>query len=517
MIINMNKCQKVLLKKEDRYTLYYSYVATFLLVMVAHGFAFFNFYPGHDSIRHSFYYAGKWEVSLSRFLLPYYGLIKGSIAVPWLTGIFTILFGGAATFFICDSLDICDKKCIFIVSGVLGTNLSVTELCRVFMFVLDAYMLAMMFACMGVWIIHKKTNLAGMLVGIVCFTVSMGLYSGMIPVALLLFILIVIKNSLNNCEVKQVLLHEYLFYVVSLLAGAILFMVCSKLFMKIWSVEPAQSYNSISSLKSLNCNNLILGIKQNFLFWLNFYFGKANPVSSLLSVFNIILLLICIWIAIQSIRYRKISIINIVIVSLCMIMFPGISMLINILMQETENNFYCNFALCLFYIPIIKAIDFSLKRNTIQVKKCIDRVAVICFVLIFWNNIVYSNGAYTVQKVLYDRAVSDMTRILHDIESDEEFDLGSTEVIFVRAGDENIQSPTNAYDVFSGGKKMAFSTNNSIKAFIELIGDPIIVVNDNSVIDEYKEMESVKDMPSFPQRGYFKMINGKMIVKIKNT
>ena len=172
----------------------------------------------------------------------------------------------------------------------------------------------------------------------------------------------------------------------------------------------------------------------------------------------------------------------------------------------------------MFYIPIVMAVNYILNNdNKIKIKKCIAGIAVICFALIFWNNIIYSNGAYTVQKILYDRAVSDMTRILHDIESDEEFDLNSTEVVFVRDGEEHIKSPTSAYDAFSGGKKVAFSTNNSIKAFIELIGDPIIVVNDNSVINEYKEMELVKDMPSFPQKGYFRMINGKMIIKMKNT
>lgn len=514
----MDKNRHVLFQKENNNTLYYSYVASFLFIMAAHGFAFLNFYPGHDSIRHSFYYAGEWEVSLSRFLLPYYGLIKGTIAVPWITGVLTVIFAGTATFFICDCFNICDKKCIFIVSAIMGTNLCVTELCRVFMFVLDAYMLSMMFACMGVWIINKKTNIVGTLTSIGCFTVSMGLYTGMIPVAIVLFILIVIKNSLNNCEFKDKLIHSYLYYFASLLASGVLYFILSKLFMKLWSVEPAQSYNSISSLRSLDFSDLLLGIKQNLLFWLKFYFGKANPVSSLLAGFNIILLLICIGVVVQFFRRKNISIFNLAIVIIGVMIFPGISMLINILMQKTENNFYCNFALCMFYIPIVMAVNHILNNdNSVKVKKCITGIAVICFALIFWNNIIYSNGAYTVQKILYDRAVSDMTRILHDIESDEEFDLNSTEVIFIRDGEEHIKSPTSAYNAFSGGKKVAFSTNNSIKAFIELIGDPIIVVNDNSVINEYKEMELVKDMPSFPQKGYFRMINGKMIIKMKNT
>ena len=106
MIFIMDKNRNVLFQKENNNTLYYSYVASFLFVMAAHGFAFLNFYPGHDSIRHSFYYAGEWEVSLSRFLLPYYGLIKGTIAVPWITGILTVIFVGTATFFICDCLNI---------------------------------------------------------------------------------------------------------------------------------------------------------------------------------------------------------------------------------------------------------------------------------------------------------------------------------------------------------------------------------------------------------------------------
>lgn len=518
MIIVMDKKLNRISENNNKSILYYSCIFTFICVMVAHGFAFFNFYPGHDAIRHSFYFAGKWEVSLSRFLLPYYGFIKGSIAVPWITGILTAIFLGLATFFICDILEIYNSKCIFIVSAVLGTNLCVTELCRVFTFVLDAYMLSMMFACMGVWIIKKNNNITGILVSILCFTLSMGLYSGMIPVAVVLFIFIVIKDSLNNHKLKDKLEKRYLLYLVSLIASGLMFLLLSKMFMRIWKVEPAQSYNSLSALKSLGIKELIFYIKQNYLFWFRFYFGKANPVSDFIAIFNIILLLICILRIIQLLRYKKISILNYIVSTIFVIIVPGVSMFINILMQRIENNFYCNFGLFMFYIPIVMVINNIIsKEHNIKVKKGVYTIAGICFVFIFWTNIIYSNGAYTVQKVLYDRAVSDMTRILYDIEADEQFDLNSTEVVFIRDGEEYIKSPTSDYDTIAGGKKIAFSTNNSIKYFIELIGDPIIVVNDNNIINKYKEMGTVKDMPSFPQKGYFKILDGKMIVKIRNT
>ena len=58
---------------------------TLLFSLLANAFVYFNVSPQHDSVNHMFEFAGTWELSLGRFLLPLYGNLQGQITTPWPT------------------------------------------------------------------------------------------------------------------------------------------------------------------------------------------------------------------------------------------------------------------------------------------------------------------------------------------------------------------------------------------------------------------------------------------------
>lgn len=51
------------------------FASAILFSFLANAFTFLNWNPRHDAINHTFFFAGQWEVSLGRFLQPYYGKI----------------------------------------------------------------------------------------------------------------------------------------------------------------------------------------------------------------------------------------------------------------------------------------------------------------------------------------------------------------------------------------------------------------------------------------------------------
>ncbi|MBQ1719765.1 MAG: hypothetical protein II027_03860, partial [Bacteroidales bacterium] len=68
------------------------FIATAVFSLVANAFAYFNLTPHHDSILRVLRFAGNLEISTGRFLLPVWGKMIGDIAIPWFTGLLSILF-----------------------------------------------------------------------------------------------------------------------------------------------------------------------------------------------------------------------------------------------------------------------------------------------------------------------------------------------------------------------------------------------------------------------------------------
>ncbi len=174
----------------------YSLLGSFLFSMAANAFAYFNFYPQHDSLNHAMYFANKWEVQLGRFLLPIYGNVRGEITMPWVIGMLSILFIAGSTFVVSDLLYLDSPILIVLTGGALAANLCVTELCAVFLFVTDAYMLSMFLGCLAVWTIRKLQSGWGVLFSAVLFFLSFGLYQSSASVVLVLFALLLMQDAI---------------------------------------------------------------------------------------------------------------------------------------------------------------------------------------------------------------------------------------------------------------------------------------------------------------------------------
>ena len=81
-------------KKVDTALLAAVSLAALLGMVVAHGFAFANLFPNHDSTvlvfdaQWTMYVLGRWAQNL------YFPLIRGKVAAPWLIGGFSIVYTG---------------------------------------------------------------------------------------------------------------------------------------------------------------------------------------------------------------------------------------------------------------------------------------------------------------------------------------------------------------------------------------------------------------------------------------
>lgn len=134
--------------------------AAALCMLLAHGFAFTNLFPNHDSTvlvfdaQWTMYVLGRWAQNL------YFPLVRGKIAAPWLIGAFSIVYLALTGYIIAKLLHL-RRWSAALLTGLLGTCASVTAQLATYTYETDAYLLAMLLACAAVWCSQRLPQLCG--------------------------------------------------------------------------------------------------------------------------------------------------------------------------------------------------------------------------------------------------------------------------------------------------------------------------------------------------------------------
>ena len=209
---------------------------------------------------------------------------------------------------------------------------------------------------------------------------------------------------------------------------------------------------------------------------------------------------------------------KILIYVLCVISFPLAAMLISILAEKIK--FLSTYATFMYYPGCIALIENGrgdIEGDKLNINIIPKWFSAICFIVLFYF-VRVSNQAHTVSRILYDRTLSNMTIIMSSLNEEEEYIPGETEVILIGSlgSNDNITEMNNIEGIkeFTGYKKMATTYTMTFDSFAKIIGYPINVNLDDEIASTYKAKEEVKIMPAYPMKGFYKMVDGKMIIKL---
>lgn len=173
--------------------------AAALCMLLAHGFAFTNLFPNHDSTvlvfdaQWTMYVLGRWAQNL------YFPLMRGKIAAPWLIGAFSIVYLALTSYCITSLLHL-KKWSAALLTGLLGTCASVTAQLATYTYETDAYLLAMLLACAAVWCTERLPRRWGYLGAAVCLCGCLALYQSYIQFAVGLYLLLLLQRALQGAE-----------------------------------------------------------------------------------------------------------------------------------------------------------------------------------------------------------------------------------------------------------------------------------------------------------------------------
>lgn len=489
------------------------FAATALCMLLAHGFAWFNLFPSHDGTI-LFFDADVVMLQLGRWVqLPYYRFLRGKISMPWLTGMFSVLWTALSVYLVSDLLKL-RRKATMAFAAVLGTAISITLLNATYNDKSDPFTCAMFLAFLGVYAVRccRRPWLGVVLCG-GCLCLSMGLYQGYIEFAIGLFLLCLLRDCLTRDLPWADYLRRGFISVAALLLGGVLYAVSMKAVLAYKHLELIDSYNGLQQMgrsgPTVWLSRLPGAYKQVFTTLLG-YDVWNNRGMRLATALCLLLALACLVLALRCKPRRVLAQTAILLVLLPL----GLNVVF--LLSEQAPTL-----LMLYPVYLVYALVLLLTETDTAPRSAAWLACVLCAFLTL-ENVIYANGAYTYRKLVYENTRGQVYTIMAKVQDLPGYVEGETPVVF--SGDFTDSNFTYHNDLLrqyeegdTGLSGSAITYDGTIKWwFANIMGSGARVVNTQAELDAWAENPAVQAMPSYPASGCIAMVDGAAVVKLSD-
>ena len=492
-----------------RKRLLWAILATLCFSVLANGYSWLNFYPIHDAVDFTIGGpSGRWQAELGRFLIPFYMLVKGHIAVPLISGLLSTLYLGLSTFLTTEILQNDSVLGITLTSGFLSANMFMLEINTSNQYFSDVFLFALLFMCLGMYLIWCCRGWKAVVASAACMFVSFGMYPAFITFAACLAMLAVVREVILAKEpAKAVLCRLLTTFAVMAVAGMIYFVV-GRIALLVLGTEPSNASRSIFTAGQRTVGKLWRSTLKNYrLFFQIFLDGREN-VGGVIGIATWLLLILGVVLTVRALFKRK-RMWALPVVAVVAALFPAISRLVNIF---TGNNsaFRTMYAQFLVWPALVCVIYWCLPEKGRG--RLVATVGMIVLsVAIIWGNVRYNNGGFTVQRVLNERALYHTGRILEDLEV---YDLDK-EVAFLDGI--HLDSPDDEMmQRYACIKGFEHSTGaDSRLAIVRFANQLGYTLNRNRELEvKVRKLPEVKAMPSYPEEGYIREFDDYIVVNL---
>jgi len=508
-------------KNQKKFVLIFGIVGFFWIF--AHGYRFMNNLHTSDSLVSVFQDDILWQRSLGRFMQTFTFISRGTIAAPWLIMIISILFFSGAIYLMDKMLNIKSIAALAVMIGILVCNVTWTTAVACYLPWVDIYSVALFLATLGCWFC-KKDKVVGYLLGSICFILSLGFYQAYIDVA---FALIFITSIIELTELKDDL-RNFIFRLIKQLGclgiSGVLYYVLFLMICKIHHVELAISYNSISNINDFSKYSLPSLFINAYAEVFRNLWNPGKFVSTILadryvSDMWIIVLRICL-VANVLIIVGGLVYINIkmktkwgarILQILGVVTLPLVLNFVYIMSKGME---YELMIFSFFFIFVLEILVLEKMTQFVNKKKLLLFIGILPVVAYIWSNIVYSNQVYFKIDMEDRAALSQITRLVDDIEKTEGYIESYTPVVFVGNIEHASSSVIYLKDLtVHGNLETPFSFGQrSISAYIcYYLARPMNIPNTWDVDQEIEEQLEV-----YPKEGSIKIIDDVLYVKLSD-
>lgn len=268
-------------KKEWKTAFLTAVIAGFLV----HTYKFTNYFPNHDGLFN--FWSTQNMVASGRWFLAPACAVSSFFDVPWIVGIFSIVFMALTAVLLTEIFEMKNLWLISLSSGLLVSFPAITET-MFFEFTADGYMLAMMLAAAAVYLTRMTAGICwknGVGAGI-CICLTCAIYQAYVSFAFVLAVCYFMWELLENRHQTGTYWKWVGFQAVVFATGLALYYCIWQVIMKLMSIAPA-SYEGISSMGTFSQGTLLAAAKQCIVSFI-WFFLERNPLLYGVSVYSVL-------------------------------------------------------------------------------------------------------------------------------------------------------------------------------------------------------------------------------------
>ena len=487
--------------------------AAAVCMLLAHGFAFTNLFPNHDSTvlvydaQWTIYVLGRWAQNF------YFPLVRGKIAAPWLIGAFSTVYLALTGYIIARLLHLRRWSAVLL-TGLLGTCASVTAQLATYTYETDAYMLAMLLACTAVWCTEKLPRVWGMICAAGCLCVSLALYQSYIQFAVGLYLLVLLQRALQDTA-WRIWLQQGLRALAALALGAVVYVVSLKISLALTGYQLADTGNGLAQMLRLGPAAVLTAIPAAYADFLKTLLGYSGWNDRGMRMATALLLAMTAAGLLVKLRgCNKRTIVQAVAVVLLLPVGLNVSYLL------ASGNVYILMQHALFLVYLLPMIFFGGSELFPMSRRAGSAVVGLLCAFLILRNCICANGAYVYTKLVYDNTARQMTQIMAEVGKLDGYEPGVTPVAFVGSfTDSELAYHDPAFSRYEEGDlhqvNSAVTYDGTIKWWFQhVMGSSAAVIADQSALNAVQEIPAVQSMPSYPSQGYCAIVNGMAVIKM---
>lgn len=487
-------------------------ICTIIIMIIAHGYCYFNMFFSHDSLR-IFHWGSNLtldSVAIGRYLIPIYLLFRGKFYPPLLIGVLSILFMIIINYLIIDLFKIKNKISCLVIIGIFCTMSSLTLLNATYINYSDMYLLALMLSVLSVYLIRNFKY--GYLFGIIPLVVSLGIYQSYLSIFIGLIMLLIILDIFNGSGFKDnfnLVFKSVITCIVSLGVYYILY----KVILSVTSISMSQDYNSVSQVGNINgIRNMINLFFNTYVSFINFFIKPSIVHSNIFGIINILILLFIVFMIIYNLIKVKSSLINNILVLVIICLLPFFINVMYFLTNGVVHELMIS-AFFLIFIFGIKLIDLTSIKYV--------KYFIILFIVIIVNSIIYANQVYLKKELNFYNTLTTMNRVVDRIEKMDDYNL-NTPIVFVGTlnhgdlGGERVNFDNKSVGLIDNFSTTYYDTYRNY--FNYFLNYPVKVIEEADVKKYINDdiVKEVNDMNCFPYKDNMRVIDGILYIKLSN-
>ncbi|MCD7883738.1 MAG: glucosyltransferase domain-containing protein [Lachnospiraceae bacterium] len=566
--------------EENKKTFLFCMLVTFAWGLAAHAYMFFNNSVSHDSLVefNAAVHGTDLKIQSGRVFVPVYRAIsRGVLTLPWMIGLFSLLFIGLALFLTVKLFALKSAWMIALTAGILTTNITVTATTATYIHDLDSNMLSLLLAVCAVYLWKRFDR--GFLYGIIPVCLSLGLYQSFVSVTITLILITLIMELLNYEKVQNIL-KKGIKSIGMLFGGGLLYFISIRIGCRIagYSLSTGK-VNSLDTSLSTPFRELLGCAVKGYVAALRTFVSETSLFSDDFTfMLHVLLLAIALMAVIFGLSQREIHIPEKLLTVLLILLMP---MGMNVCYILTDGYvhllmYYSVWLIHLFILLIVRwlmespslgergraqecfwetgspeaeapsgdggwlemsgkaqeaakdsetandreaANAWEAAKNRAVVKKgaALVLTAMVCVVLL--GNVRTSNAAYLKKDIEYDANLSFFTRVVSKMEEVDGYVTGETEVVFVGKPNSLFESMSGFGHIYrlTGSGSTFFSPSAShdyFQAYFDYVLLNPAVMADLDTWNEVRQSKEVRAMPSYPDEGSIAMMDGVLVVKL---